>query len=382
MISMKKIAFISYSLHSSHMNYGAALHGYAFQQFLKRNNIDSIAIDYYPQDLEGYNIKYPILNHLRFWHARSFISHWINWGGSFFANLRKYKKFKLFFENNIKKTDSTYKHKDLIKIESIDGITFTHFICESDVIWKLYKKNGFNEDFFLHFPAAKNAKKIAYAPSLGSRPFEDDEIRRFKFLTKDFNAISTRELQGAEYLSKILNRRIDWVLDPVFFLSKDDYAQIEKEPKEQKYLLVYNCMQNDRKMIEQAATLAKKLNLELIEISVFWVNKIRCSHKVLVDVGIEEWLGYFRHADFIVCNAFHGFCFSMIFEKECFLFQRDSSDYRMPNITEALGVSNRLIPWNKKLIPATYEKINFDDVRSRLTNLKVKSEKFLLDSLL
>ena len=378
---MKKIAFISYSLHSSHMNYGAALHGYAFQQFLKRNGIESIAIDYYYQDLEGYNIKYPILNYLYFWHVRSFVAHWINWGGSFFSNLRKYKKFNSFFENNLKKTDYTYKHTDLIKTESIEGICFTHFVCESDVICKLYKRGGFNEDFFLQFPAAKKTKKIAYAPSLGSRPFDDDEVKRFKELTKDFDAISTRERQSAEYVSKILNRKIDWVLDPVFFLNKDEYAKIEKNPKESKYLLVYNCMVNDRKMISQAAELAKKLDLELIEISVFWVNKIKCKHKVLVDVGIEEWLGYFSHADFIVCNAFHGFCFSMIFEKECFLFQRDSSDYRMPNITEALGLSNRMIPWNNKVIPENYEKIDFLKIRKQVEVLKAKSEKFLLDSL-
>ena len=378
---MKKIAFISYSLHSCHMNYGAALHGYAFQKYLEKNNIESVMLDYYPQDLERYNIKYPVLNYKRFWHVRTFIAHWLNWGGGFFSNLKKFRKFNLFFEKNVKKTKNTYKHTDLIKIKNIENLDITHFICESDVIWKLYKKNGFNEDFFLKFPAAEKTKKIAYAPSLGSRPFDKEETERFKFLTKDFDAISTRERQTADYVSKILNRKVDWVLDPVFFLNKDEYAKIEKKPKETKYLLVYNCVLNDKKMIAQAAKLAQKLNLELIEISVFWVNKVKCNHKVLTDVGIEEWLGYFIHADFIVCNAFHGFCFSMIFEKECFLFQRDSSDYRMPNITEALGLLSRLIPWDNKVIPENYEKIDFVEIRKRIDALKAKSEKFLLDSL-
>lgn len=378
---MRIVAFISYNLHSNHLNYGAALHGYAFQKYLEKNNVDSVMLDYIPQDLEGYNTKYPILNFLRFWHIRHFIAHCLNWGGGFFSNLRKFNKFHLFFERNIKKTKKTYKHADLIKAKNIEQLKITHFICESDVTWKLYKKNGFNEDFFLKFPAAKKTKKIAYAPSLGARLFDKDEIKRFKFLTKDFDAISTRERQCAEYISKILNRKIDWVLDPVFFLNKDEYAKIEKQPKEKKYLLVYNCIINDRKMIIQASELAKKLNLELIEISIFWINKLRYNHKVLTDIGIEEWLGYFRHADFIICNAFHGFCFSMIFEKECFLFQRDSTDYRMSNITEALGLSSRLIPWNYKIIPVNYKKINFIEVQKKVTILKEKSEKFLLDSL-
>ena len=378
---MKKIVFISYSLHSSHMNYGAALHGYAFQKFLEKNNIDSVMLDYYPQDLEGYNIKFPVLNYKRFWHIRSFIAHWLNWGGSFFSNLRKYRKFQLFFEKNVRKTRKTYNHDDLKNIENIEQLEITHFICESDVIWKLYKKNGFNEDFFLQFPAAKKTKKIAYAPSLGSRPFDDDEVKRFKELTKDFDAISTRERQSAEYVSKILNRKVDWVLDPVFFLNKDEYAKLGKVPKETKYLLVYNCMLNDRKMIEQAAKLAQKLDLELIEISVFWVNKLKCNHKVLTDVGIEAWLGYFIHADFIVCNAFHGFCFSMIFEKECFVFQRDASDFRMQNITEAFNLSNRLIPFDNKVIPEKYDNINFEIVQDKIHQLREKSAKFLLDSL-
>lgn len=377
----KKIAFISYALHSSHMNYGAALHGYAFQKFLQKRNIDSTMIDYYPQDLDGYSIKYPVFNNMRFWRVREFRRSVLNWGLGFFSNLKKYRKFELFFKKNIKKTNRLYKHSKLISPKSYELFSFTHFICESDVIWKLYKKNVFNEDFFLNFPAAQGKKKIAYAPSLGSRPFDNEEVNRLKFLTKDFFALSTRERVSAEYLSKILERKVDWVLDPVFFLDKEDYRKIATKPKEKNYLLVYNCMVNDLVMLSQAEELAQKMGLEMIEISNFFVNKIRYRHKVLVDVGIEEWLGFFLHADFVVCNAFHGFCFSMIFEKECFVFQRDASDFRMQNITEALGLSNRLVSHEKKVIPEKYEKIDFQSVRNIISLLKEKSSNYLLGSL-
>ena len=74
-------------------------------------------------------------------------------------------------------------------------------------------------------------------------------------------------------------------------------------------------MINDKKMLKQAKELSQKLNLKLIEISVFSENRLFFNHKIKNGIGIEEFLGYFKNASFIVTNAFHGLCFSLIFKK-------------------------------------------------------------------
>ena len=61
-------------------------------------------------------------------------------------------------------------------------------------------------------------------------------------------------------------------------------------------------------MLEDAHKIAKERGLEVIEISVFYTNIFR--NKVKLSIGIEEFLGYFMHADFILTNASWGLLFS------------------------------------------------------------------------
>lgn len=41
----KMVGIISYNIHSSHMNYGAALHSFAFQVYLQRLGVNSVVVD-------------------------------------------------------------------------------------------------------------------------------------------------------------------------------------------------------------------------------------------------------------------------------------------------------------------------------------------------
>lgn len=377
----EKVGIISYNAHSNHMNYGAALHSYAFQQFLSSKGIASTIVNYFPKTLEGHNIKYHYLDFKRFWHVGGFIRFQTNWLLGAKNNIVKYNKFERFFKEHTNITSHVYHYGELMQTKHIEGEPYSCFISESDVIWKLYGHNDFDEVFFLNFPAASKSKKIAYAPSLSSRKFDDEELRQFKELVKDYSAISARERQGAEYMGKILGRDIPWVLDPTLLLSASDYTKIAIQPKEKNYILLYNCMTNDKQMVLEAERFAKGKGLQLIEVSNWFVNKIKHHHKVITDAGIEEFLGYFMNASFVICNAFHGFCFSIIFQKPMLLFQRDNSDYRMKNITDAFGLSARLIPYDNKHIPKTLDGIDWLDVNDRLSTLKRKSENFLLNAI-
>lgn len=373
------VGIISYNIHSNMLNYGAALHSFAFQQFLYRQGVNSVIIDYIPIHVQKKNLKYPILNLKRL--GGGFNHHIMNWGFGFRAHVRKHRKFTRFFENFFVKTPSTYKCDDLMKADTLDGLDISTFVTESDVTWKSYRLGDFDPGFYLQMPAAEGKRKIAYAPTLSSRPFSAEDEETFRTLVRDFSAISTRESQGAEYLSDILGKEIDWCLDPTLLLSDEDYSQIAVKPKENGYILMYNCMKNDRKMVQEAEKFAAAKGLQLIEVSNFYENSFKFNHKVRTDVGIEEWLGYFKHADYVICNAFHGFCFSVVFGKQVLLFERDGSDFRMRNITEALGAPQCLIPHDDKQIPPhaydAEELIDYSTVRERLASLQEKSKKFI-----
>lgn len=379
---MKTVAIISYNIHSNHMNYGAALHSYAFQQYLQKIGIESIVVDYVPKTLENYHIKYPIFNYCRIWHPRAFLRHLLIWGLGFWDNIQKFKKFRAFFSVHLQYTPHTYTYSELMSGAVIPKLENAIFVCESDVIWKLYDADGFDDVFFLNFPFTKGKSKVAYAPSIGSRLFNDSEVQRFKELVQDFKAISTREKQGADYISAILNQKIDWMLDPTFLLSASDYSKIANQPLESHYVLLYNCMINDAEMVKEAERFAVSKGLSLIEISNYYINKLKYHHKVICNAGIEDWLGYFQNADYVICNAFHGFCFSVIFKKQVFLFLRDDSDYRMKNITDAFGVSERLIHFNNKTIPLQMTDIDYDSVYEKLDVLRLKSDHYIKENII
>ncbi len=163
------IGIISYNIHSVHMNYGAALHSWAFQQYLKQKGRDSVVINYFPASFKrhglSYSIKYPFLNYKRFWNITHLIYHITNWLIlGFTPNLRKYKKFSRFFNEKMKKTQNEYSQKELKSISDIEGLDINTFVAESDVIWKLAVNGTFDEVFFLQFPSAESKRKVAYAP--------------------------------------------------------------------------------------------------------------------------------------------------------------------------------------------------------------------------
>jgi len=381
------IGIISYNIHSVHMNYGAALHSWAFQQYLNRLGRDSVVINYFPSNFKrhglSYSIKYPFLNYKRFWNVPHLLCHITNWLIlGFFPNLRKYRKFSRFFSEKMKKTQREYSQKELKSTSDIESLEIDTFVAESDVIWKLSGKGSFDEVFFLQFPSAESKRKVAYAPSLSSRPFTQREEELFRKLVSDFSAISTRERQGAEYLAKMLKKEVNWMLDPTLLLDEYDYLPITKLPQEKDYILLYNCMINDRLMVKEAETYAQRKGKKLIEISNWNINKLLCHHQVVTDAGIEEFLGYFKNASEVICNAFHGVCFSVIFKKPFYVFQRDNSDYRMKNITDELGLSTRFVPYDNKHLPLVNDQIDFDEVYKTLSIHRQRSYQYIEDYIL
>ena len=378
-----KVALISFITHSSHLNYGATLHGYAFQRVLTKHNIDSRVIRYIPKLLKNKdNLKYPILNPRGGRSLKNWLLVKLNWIIGFRSNIRKYYKFQRFIDEHLYTTDKLYSYDELKNCTKVDNTDFDVFICEADIIWKFTELNSIDENFFLAFPAAWGKRKIAYAPTIASPPLSKEVISQIRELTSSFHSLSAREKKCADYLSQVLNRHFESVLDPTLLLNEIDYNELAITPSESDYLLVYNCTVNDIQMVRQAKKYARSHNLKIIEISNYALNRFAVGHKVLSDLGIEEWLGYFRCAKMIITNSFHGLCFSIIYKKPFFVYQRDNRDYRMQSIVEALGLTNHLVTCDNRTLPSINpSSIDYDSVYELLAKLRNASFAFIEDSL-
>lgn len=376
-----KIALISFTTCSKHLNYGAVLHGYALQRYLARMGAESVVIDYVPRQLEGYSLKWPVLNARFLWRQPLLMVRYIvRWGFSTFANLRKYRKFRDFIAFRMSATPRRYRERDLVGGALSDG-GFDVFVCESDVIWKRRANFPIDRGFFLSFPAADAARKVAYAPSLAAAPFDDSERKTVCSFLESFAAVSCRERAGAEYLSALTGREVPWLIDPTLLLTAQDYVEIAIPPKESGYVLLYTCMKFNADMVREARRYAESLGKKLIEVGNYGIDRLVFGHKVVDDAGIEEWLGLFMNADAVVCNSFHGICFSVIFEKPFFAFSRGGGDLRFENICEALGLEGRLVPRDGR-IPQFAPCIDFHDVRRRMEALRARAHEFISGAVL
>lgn len=364
-----KIGIISINKYSKHLNYGAGLHTYAFQQYLDKFHLDNTIIDYTPRFMKHYNMHYPFLTPP----PKKRVARVFFWLINFFHNDIKYKKFMDFFDRHYR---STKCHYDEEALENAI-LKFDTIICESDVIWSPHTTEGFERAYFCDLPSMNGMNHISYAASIGYTKFSPDRQVQFRELLKNMDYISVREQQGAEFTREFTEKPVANVLDPTLLLDAEDYEDICIAPKERNYVLVYNCLKNNKKMIEDAKKIAKEKNLKVIELSVYIQNKL--DHKTVVAKGIEEFIGYFKYADFVVTNAFHGVCFSLVFKKDFYTYARGTKDSRVTSILGILDIPQRFLLNDEELPKVT--SIDYQKVYEKLEKERLSSQEFLFHAL-
>ena len=140
-----------------------------------------------------------------------------------------------------------------------------------------------------------------------------------------------------------------------------------------RYILVYDFLHDDRirmfvaKLKDQYGVLVVSINdyrpLNYVDVN---IN----------DAGPLEFLDLVANADYIVSNSFHATAFSIILEKEFYVYplmgQNNSS--RMEDLLRGLGLEKRFNP------SEIQKNINYEIVKELLDNKRVKSTNFINNS--
>lgn len=361
-----KIGTLSLNINTDDLNFGAILHTWAFQQqLLKLDEIDVVeVINYIPIGLEKFEHNKPILSYLKLKRWKSAVKIIL----SRKQYLKRLQKFKNFTESQLIISAKQYTQEDLKNAELI----YDCVICESDVIWSPNFFGGkFDETFFLALESMKDKKKIAYAPSManGMPPYL---LNRFQELIMVPDFVSCRESYSVNFIEKNTSRKATHVVDPVLLLDPEDYDKI-CIPKfiKKDYLLLYIPLDYDKRYQKAAEKYAQQNNLELIEISYYvWHGK---KHKVMADIGIEEFLTLIRDASVIFTNSFHAVCFALLYNKEFYAFSRTTGK-KIEDICSIVGLRERYMDIDKfqEGSPIPYE-----DVNKKIKNMKEKSFEWL-----
>ena len=366
----KKIGILTFH---RYYNYGTALQAYALQNFISQNyNCEVELIDYLAKN--EYVGKKLLITRLR--RLGTYIVNFSRYY-SIYKNrqnqAQKVQKFNDFFENQMVLSD---QNADVV--DDLPDIckNYDAVMIGSDQTWNPFVST--KGVFLLEYLDGKTVKKLSYAPSIGISKIPEEYIERYKNALSDFEMLSCRERCGAEFLSDLLKRNVECVLDPTLLLKPSDWEKIAatvdvREP----YLLTYFLGDNKahRKAVEKIAA-EKNLKIVALPVSYLEINNKNINKQY---VGPCEFISLFKNAAFVCTDSFHGTMFSINFGKDFMSFPKrndvdiNSDNNRLYDALKVFGLENRLgIKGRTVTEPIDYEKVN-----AKLAELRESSKQYL-----
>ena len=273
------------------------------------------------------------------------------------------------------------------------------FLVGSDQLWNWWNiKNNHMEFFFLNF-VHPGHKRISYATSFGmdSTDFPEDRRIRVSYHLSKFDAISVREKSGVDICKNEFNVEATHVLDPVFLCDMDSYNEIlslskVKEHKEYLFSYILDPTEDKIQMVKETAKslgLPYRIAIDALRDNDAYSREVtekllRDDPNVLINLRIEDWLKYIANASYVTTDSFHGFCFSLIFNKQVIAYINSRrGKARFDSIAETTGLENRLITASSQIIERNLigSKIDYSVVNQRLANERKRSQKWLKNAL-
>lgn len=285
------------------------------------------------------------------------------------------------FEEFRKKIPHSKVYNSTNIYESISN--YDVFISGSDQIWK----PGVIQDEFVCKFVPETIPKISYASSV---TIENIKNRKWfsEYLKENLNRysyISVRESETQKELNEILSKKVEWVVDPTLLLEKEEWKEyVGKSIVKDKYIFTY-MLGDNKKQKDYITDIARRKNLKIVTLPFvngkYVKSDIGFGDYRLFDVGVEEFLTLINNAEIVMTDSFHAVCFSRIFEKEFYVFERevnssaDKMNSRIVSILSIMGVPERLINYRTNL--NCIDKINYELVEERLSKYIQKSRKYL-----
>lgn len=373
---MKKIGIMSMQ---RIYNYGSFLQAYGLKKMIEGidNDISVIFVDYKPgAPLVVTNTKEPT-------GAKRVL-----------YKLKEYNKVDTSLKNKIKffNHKRTYAKRFFPILEIDDKRKDTNgldlLVIGSDEVFNCVQSNtnvGYSTDLFGRYSKANEV--ISYAASFGNTTLNKIEMYGIKTeLENDFSkfkAVSVRDNNSLEIVKSLGIKAPVLNVDPVLAY---DYMNLEDEIPgnrlyKEKYMIVYGY--SGRLSKEENDVLKKYARNRNLKVLCFGGVQECCDE--FVDCTPFELLAYFRDAEFIVTDTFHGTIFSIINQKKFATIIRKSignsygNEEKIGFLLELFGVSAQRVDTVtiSKLNEVLDNEINYELVFEELNKRRNDTEKYL-----
>ena len=319
---MKRVGIIT--MYHNSENYGGILQAYALA---KKINLLGGSAKQISFDTRGERI---------FGGKQTFITTVKVWIANF---LKKASVSRLTKSRIIKKFRDGIPHTKVVNSDNIKSLLseFDIFICGSDQVWN---PSALCKEYLLSF-APPEKTKLSYAASISRGSLTAEEQQVFRKHLDTFEGISVRECDDVSLLTPCVNKKIEWVMDPVFLLSAQDWKNVAGERLiKEKYVFCY--FLNDKNKNPAALSdFSKKMDAVTVQIDGLGISSKMIADRKIKNVGPKEFLSLIQHAEYVLTDSFHAMSFSFLLQKNFIVFPRNNERTMETRITSFLSLIGR-----------------------------------------
>lgn len=350
-------------------NYGNRLQNYALQNVLEKLGHDVVTVRNYHQFKPNVTTIQKIRKLFSFSWLKGKVDYVINKRKQQQRDKARVSNFLNFTNKYINESQQAYYNVNDDYGEFND---FDCFVVGSDQVWN-YQFRRFSD---IDFAGFTSKPKISYAASFGVSSIPSRLERFYKTGLSNFFAISVRETAGKELIKSLINKEPFVALDPTLLLSKDEWKSltVNYPAYNEEYILLYFLGEPELETKEYIEYLSTKYNLKIKILG-------NPSDKDLWSADPFDFVNLFAQAKIVLTDSFHACVFSIIFNKNFEVFERNgtngSMNSRMDTLLHDFHLENR---WHRQGEKPT-STIDYKKVEELLNKRRNESISFLVETL-
>lgn len=350
-------------------NYGSVLQCYASKQYLMKQGFDCDALYH---DISG----------------AEKLTYWFNKAIKVLFYSIKYNGFFRFFIEDTKAQHTSIDSLTKESVQYLDDFTqnilqpkgytvsqlksiqneYSFFLAGADQVW-----NGARIiDPFMFLCFCDDKRKVSIAPSFGVNKISKFNEKEFKKRLEGFAFLSAREISGQKIISSLTKKECERVADPVLLLKRDEWSEFGLRSKvsiEHQYVLVHFLDKPSDSTLRIINNIAKKKSLSIVCLSYPHDEYNQLDSFTFINGTPYDYIQLIENADFVCTDSFHTTQFSIIFNKNFLVFERNythknSQQSRLDTLISIYSCADRFvqkgteeIDYTKVDIAGDYKKI-------------------------
>lgn len=357
------------------INYGSFLQAYALKQLLLQNGADEVYFIDIEKGRELPGFEYSKSQSK--WHKLKRLLQ-IIFTGLLFQKIRDRK-----FSKRLKK--SIEDCFPILELDKAAPKEFDLVVIGSDEVFNCCLPAPWGYTLQLYGKVLNAKKVISYAGSFGHTRYEqlvqlgiDKEIGE---TMKMMAAISVRDQNSYDIVEKLTGIKAEMHLDPVLIYGYEKEIAERKVNYPEKYMVIYSYQGriNDKMEIKEITSFAKEHKLKLISI---FCRYDWCDEAIIPETPFDV-LGWFKGAEYVVTDTFHGTIFSIITGRKFVTLQRESNTEKISALLKQCGLEERCVGNNKNILGSKLLKnIDYEKTDIVLTENRKDSRVYLKNALL